>query len=107
MVVFIDFQFSDFFANPDLHPCSIITPTLTLQPQAAGSGIPQIKCYLNGVKIPGLLTLRALVAKAVGVILSVSGGLACGKVHTNFSPLTLHHSLKHWLGGFFSASNLK
>ena len=21
MVVFIDFQFSDFFANPDLHPC--------------------------------------------------------------------------------------
>ena len=31
------------------------------------------------MKIPGLLTLRALVAKAVGVILSVTGGLACGK----------------------------
>ncbi len=45
-----------------------------------GSGIPQIKCYLNGVKIPGLLSLRALVAKAVGVIFSVAGGLACGKV---------------------------
>ena len=52
---------------------------LCSQPQAAGSGIPQIKCYLNGVKIPGLLTLKALVAKAVGVILSVAGGLACGK----------------------------
>ena len=52
------------------------------QPQAAGSGIPQIKCYLNGVKIPGLLTLRALAAKSLGVILSVAGGLACGKVRS-------------------------
>ena len=55
-----------------------------LQPQACGSGIPQIKCYLNGVKIPGLLTLRALVAKSVGVTLSVIGGLACGKVGAIF-----------------------
>ena len=57
-----------------------MSSAVCLQPQAAGSGIPQIKCYLNGVKIPGLLTLRALVAKVVGVILSVSGGLSCGKV---------------------------
>ena len=53
-----------------------------MQPQAAGSGIPQIKCYLNGVKIPGLLSLRALVAKSVGVVFSVAGGLACGKVNS-------------------------
>ena len=53
--------------------------SIILQPQATGSGIPQIKCYLNGVKLPGLLTLRALIAKAFGVILSVVGGLACGK----------------------------
>ena len=46
-----------------------------------GSGIPQIKCYLNGVKIPGLLSFRALVAKSVGVVFSVAGGLACGKVN--------------------------
>ncbi len=51
-----------------------------LQPHAAGSGIPQIKCYLNGIKLPGLLSLRTLVAKAGGVVLSVAGGLACGKV---------------------------
>lgn len=56
--------------------CLLVTK---LEPQAAGSGIPQIKCYLNGVKIPGLLTLKALLAKVFGVILSVSGGLVCGK----------------------------
>ncbi|XP_048736803.1 H(+)/Cl(-) exchange transporter 7-like isoform X2 [Ostrea edulis] len=50
-----------------------------LQPMAAGSGIPYIKAYLNGVKIPGLLTFRAFVAKTLGVVLSILGGLACGK----------------------------
>jgi chloride channel 7 len=48
-------------------------------PQAAGSGIPNIKCYLNGIRLPGLLSLKTLVAKAGGVVLSVAGGLACGK----------------------------
>jgi chloride channel 7 len=47
---------------------------------AAGSGIPLIKSYLNGVKIPGLLSFRAFVAKTVGVVLSILGGLICGKV---------------------------
>ncbi|WAR12442.1 CLCN7-like protein, partial [Mya arenaria] len=38
-----------------------------LQPKAAGSGIPLIKSYLNGVKIPGLLTLECFVAKVAGL----------------------------------------
>ncbi|CAH1784480.1 unnamed protein product [Owenia fusiformis] len=50
-----------------------------IEPAAMGSGIPQIKCYLNGVRIPGLVSLKALIVKATGVILSVLGGLACGK----------------------------
>ncbi|XP_052816408.1 H(+)/Cl(-) exchange transporter 7-like isoform X2 [Mya arenaria] len=50
-----------------------------LQPKAAGSGIPLIKSYLNGVKIPGLLTLECFVAKVAGVVMSILGGLACGK----------------------------
>ena len=50
-----------------------------VQPHAAGSGIPQVKCYLNGIKLPGLLSLTTLLAKAGGVVLSVTGGLACGK----------------------------
>ena len=57
---------------------------------AAGSGIPQIKCYLNGIKIPGLLSARTLLAKAGGIILSVVGGLACGKVSYSSLFLYLH-----------------
>ncbi len=60
--------------------------SLLFQPHAAGSGIPQIKCYLNGIKLPGLLSLRTLVAKAGGVVLSVAGGLACGKVWAPIFP---------------------
>ncbi|KPP61495.1 H(+)/Cl(-) exchange transporter 7-like, partial [Scleropages formosus] len=47
--------------------------------RAAGSGIPQIKCYLNGVKIPRVVRLKTLVVKVFGVICSVVGGLAVGK----------------------------
>ena len=45
-----------------------------LQPVAAGSGIPEIKCYLNGVKIPRVVRLQSFIAKAVGVLFSVAGG---------------------------------
>lgn len=50
-----------------------------IEPVAAGSGIPQIKCFLNGVKIPHVVRLKTLVIKVSGVILSVAGGLAVGK----------------------------
>ncbi|XP_061567653.1 H(+)/Cl(-) exchange transporter 7 isoform X1 [Cololabis saira] len=50
-----------------------------IEPIAAGSGIPQIKCYLNGVKIPRVVRLKTLVVKVCGVICSVVGGLAVGK----------------------------
>lgn len=50
-----------------LVPCKAPAPStcpprepasLLLQPVAAGSGIPQIKCYLNGVKIPHVVRLK-------------------------------------------------
>lgn len=47
---------------------------------AFGGGLPYIKSYLNGVKIPGLLTLECFIAKVGGVVMSILGGLACGKV---------------------------
>lgn len=45
-----------------------------IQPVAAGSGIPEIKSYLNGVKIPGIVRLRTFLCKAGGVLFSVAGG---------------------------------
>ncbi|CAM8918267.1 unnamed protein product [Rhodiola kirilowii] len=55
-------------------------------PAAAGSGIPEIKGYLNGVDAHGILLFRTLIGKIFGSIGSVGGGLALGKegplVHT-------------------------
>ena len=50
-----------------------------IEPVAGGSGIPQIKCYLNGVKVPNVVRIKTLLCKAVGVVCSVLGGLAVGK----------------------------
>ena len=53
--------------------------TVFIAPVASGSGIPQIKCFLNGVKVPGVIRLKALVVKFIGIVLAVVGGLAVGK----------------------------
>ncbi|GAB0092589.1 Chloride channel protein [Sergentomyia squamirostris] len=50
-----------------------------VEPVAGGSGIPQVKCYLNGIKIPRLIRIKTLAVKVVGVATSVIGGLAGGK----------------------------
>jgi len=34
---------------------------------------------LNGIKIPKVVRIKTLIAKALGISLAVSGGLACGK----------------------------
>ncbi|CAK8985921.1 unnamed protein product [Durusdinium trenchii] len=46
---------------------------------AAGSGIPEIKCFLNGIHLPKLVSGKTLFAKAVGIVFSVVAGLPCGK----------------------------
>ncbi|XP_063380868.1 H(+)/Cl(-) exchange transporter 7 [Cydia fagiglandana] len=50
-----------------------------VEPVAAGSGIPQVKCYLNGVKVPRVVRIKTLFVKTIGVITAVVGGLAGGK----------------------------
>jgi chloride channel 7 len=52
--------------------------TVYLAPQAAGSGIPEVKCFLNGLNV-NVLDLKTIVAKVVGIIFTVSGGLPSGK----------------------------
>jgi H+/Cl- antiporter ClcA len=49
------------------------------EPACAGSGIPEIKTILNGVRVPNAVSFRALCFKAVGILFSVAGGLPCGK----------------------------
>lgn len=61
---------------PSLFGALIVT---YISPIAAGSGIPVVKCYLNGVKIPDVVHLKTYLVKLFGVIASVVGGLAVGK----------------------------
>jgi hypothetical protein len=76
-----------------------------IQPVAAGSGIPEIKCYLNGIKVPNVGRLRTLVSKAIGVLFSVAGG-GCDLVKSEwlkkltsnvFYCLGLRFSMFYWI----------
>eukprot|EP00596_Hydrurales_sp_CCMP1899_P000306 CAMPEP_0119044320 /NCGR_PEP_ID=MMETSP1177-20130426/30604_1 /TAXON_ID=2985 /ORGANISM="Ochromonas sp, Strain CCMP1899" /LENGTH=923 /DNA_ID=CAMNT_0007014267 /DNA_START=18 /DNA_END=2789 /DNA_ORIENTATION=- len=49
------------------------------EPAAAGSGIPEIKAYLNGVNLDKVVQLRVLYTKVLGMCLSVASGLPLGK----------------------------
>ena len=49
------------------------------EPAAAGSGIPEIKAYLNGVNLNNVVRMPVLVAKVLGMCFAVSSGLPLGK----------------------------
>lgn len=48
-------------------------------PQAIGSGIPEMKTILRGVKLDEYLTMRVLIAKMVGLVVSLGSRLPIGK----------------------------
>ncbi|EFA81710.1 chloride channel protein [Heterostelium album PN500] len=48
------------------------------EPTAAGSGIPEVKGYLNGTKIPHVLKFKTLWTKLSSMIFAVSSGLQVG-----------------------------
>ena len=50
-----------------------------IEPVACGSGIPEVKCYLNGIGIPRIIRVKTLLCKVVGVTLSTAAGLPVGK----------------------------
>ncbi|TVU42446.1 hypothetical protein EJB05_08851 [Eragrostis curvula] len=60
--------------------------TAFVSPAAGGSGIPEVKAYLNGVDAPNIFSLRTLAVKVIGNIAAVSSSLHVGKagpmVHT-------------------------
>ncbi|KAJ9687706.1 hypothetical protein PVL29_016264 [Vitis rotundifolia] len=57
-----------------------------IAPSAAGSGIPEVKAYLNGIDAHSILAPSTLFVKIFGSILGVSAGFVVGKegpmVHT-------------------------
>ncbi|KAM7508261.1 hypothetical protein LguiA_018714 [Lonicera macranthoides] len=81
VAAFLIFAASNFGLT--LFTCVITT---LIAPEAAGSGIPEVKAYLNGVDAPAIFSLRTLIVKVVGSITAVSASLHVGKagpmVHT-------------------------
>ncbi|XP_065871004.1 chloride channel protein CLC-c-like [Euphorbia lathyris] len=57
-----------------------------IAPAAAGSGIPEVKAYLNGVDAPSILAPSTLFVKIFGSLFGVAAGFVVGKegpmVHT-------------------------
>lgn len=73
---------------------------------ATGAGIPPVKCYLNGIKIPRLTRLKTLVVKIIGVICTILGGLWGGKVSLIIIITTIYRVdvfYKHILYTIFNA----
>jgi chloride channel 7 len=48
------------------------------EPASGGSGIPEIKCFLNGIDLPNIVRMQTLVCKLVGVTFSVAAGFPIG-----------------------------
>ncbi|CAH1118309.1 unnamed protein product [Phaedon cochleariae] len=53
--------------------------THLLAPQAAGSGIPQLKTSLRGVFMKEVLTFKVLLAKWLGITATIGSGMPLGK----------------------------
>eukprot|EP01061_Rhynchopus_euleeides_P041402 TRINITY_DN71_c3_g1_i1.p1 TRINITY_DN71_c3_g1~~TRINITY_DN71_c3_g1_i1.p1 ORF type:complete len:784 (+),score=288.88 TRINITY_DN71_c3_g1_i1:69-2420(+) len=68
------------FVSLNLILCFIATLFVVfVEPLAAGSGIPEVKSYLNGIRVYRVVRLRTLIAKGVGILFSVASGLPVGK----------------------------
>ena len=60
--------------------CALVSSVASaFQPVSAGSGIPEVKCYLNGIKIPDVVKAKTFLAKVIGSIFTVSAGYVAGK----------------------------
>jgi Voltage gated chloride channel len=49
-----------------------------IEPLCGGSGIPEIKCFLNGINIPRIARIKTLCCRVLGTIFSVAAGLPLG-----------------------------
>lgn len=56
--------------------------TLTMQfvsPLAKGSGIPQMRAIMAGVRIDGFLDIRTCISKILGIMFMLCSGMSLGK----------------------------
>lgn len=58
---------------------SVASLMVWLEPVSAGSGIPEVKCFLNGIALPRIVRIKTLFCKVFGVTFSVAAGLPVGK----------------------------
>ncbi|KAG5861356.1 hypothetical protein JTB14_021814 [Gonioctena quinquepunctata] len=86
--------------------------THLLAPQAAGSGIPQLKTSLRGVFMKEVLTFKVLIAKWLGITATIGSGMPLGKegplIHMSrvlFSVeiTTAYYAVRNYWRGFFAA----
>ena len=59
--------------------CASSLLVVYLSPGAQGSGLPEMRAYLNGIKMDDALSFKAFVAKVLGNIFATSSGLLVGK----------------------------
>lgn len=76
--------------------------THLLAPQAAGSGIPEMKTILRGVQLNDFLTFRCLVAKVVGLTAVLGSGMPLGKEVSAIYELPFECNVQYNGHSFFS-----
>ena len=54
------------------------TISTSMKPLSAGSGIPEVKGFLNGVRVVGTINLKTFIGKVISIIFSYSSSLALG-----------------------------
>ena len=80
----------------------VATAFVWIEPVAGGSGVPEIKCYMNGIDLPRIVDFKTLVCRVVGVVFSVASGLPVGKegpmIHSGsaVAAITSQGRVKFW-----------
>lgn len=74
-----------------------------IEPLAAGSGIPEIKCFLNGINIPRIVRLKTMICKAIGILLYFT---ALYLAVLNLTVLLLHLTSLHYTSLNFTSLHL-
>ncbi|KAF5891320.1 chloride channel protein 2-like, partial [Clarias magur] len=70
--------------------------THIVAPQAAGSGIPEMKTILRGVVLKEYLTLKTFVAKVIGLTCALGSGMPLGKELTQKESLVTLLDNRTW-----------